>query len=115
MAYQTCDLMDAIAEDLGHPIQTLKVDGGASRNSFLLQFQADMAGQEIHRPVCIETTSLGAAYLAGLATGFWRDTEDMLDNWQLDRTFSPAMTDDRRRELFRQWHRAVERSRGWIG
>ncbi len=113
MAYQSCDLADAMAREMGEPIRRFKVDGGASRDNFLLQFLADIMGQEVHRPVCIETTSLGAAYLAGLATGYWKDQQDILSGWQLDRTFEPTMTDDRRRALMSGWHRAVERSLGW--
>ena len=90
-----------------------KVDGGASANNFLLEFQASLIGQPVYRPVCIETTSLGAAYLAGLATGYWKGTEDILDNWQLDRKFEPEMSDEERLPLLEGWHRAVQRSLKW--
>ena len=110
MAYQTYDLLEAMADDLGQDLDALKVDGGASANNFLLQFQADILGCEVYRPVCIETTSLGAAYLAGLATGFWKSQEDVLDNWQIDRVFRPDMTKERRETLLYGWHEAVKRS-----
>lgn len=87
MAYQASDLLDAMATDLGRELVALKVDGGACANDFLMQFQADILGKEVLRPRCIETTSLGAAYLAGLATGYWKNQEDILANWQIDKTF----------------------------
>ena len=113
MAYQTCDLMQAMAEDIGSGISMLKVDGGAAVNDFLLEFQADVSGQPVFRPVCIETTSLGAAYLAGLATGYWKDKADILSNWQLDRRFDPGMDEGKRQRLLDGWHRAVQRSLQW--
>ena len=113
MVYQTCDLVRAMTDDLGRGINMFKVDGGASANDFLLQFQADMIGQPVFRPVCIETTSLGAAYLAGLATGYWKDQEDILSNWQLDRRFDPQMEEDKRSQLLDGWHKAVERALQW--
>ncbi len=113
MAYQTVDLLQAMSEDIDGGIRMFKVDGGASANNFLLEFQADMIGQPVYRPVCIETTSLGAAYLAGLATGYWKGTEDILDNWQLDRKFEPEMRDEERLPLLEGWHRAVQRALKW--
>ena len=113
MAYQTWDLMRAITEDMGSRINMFKVDGGAAANDFLLEFQADLIGQPVFRPVCIETTSLGAAYLAGLATGYWKGTDDIMSNWQLDKEFAPAMSEDRREELLAGWHQAVERTLRW--
>lgn len=110
MAYQTHDLLQAMAEDLGDDIGVLKVDGGASANNFLLQFQADILGYDVCRPVCIETTSLGAAYLAGLATGYWKSQDDVLDNWQIDKIFSPDMDKERREKLLEGWHDAVRRT-----
>jgi glycerol kinase len=110
MAYQTYDLLHAMAEDLGEEIKALKVDGGASANDFLLQFQADILGSDVYRPVCIETTSLGAAYLAGLATGFWESEDDIDDNWQIDRIFRSRMDEERREELLASWHEAVGRT-----
>ena len=113
MAYQTWDLMRAMTEDMGSRINMFKVDGGAAANDFLLEFQADLIGQPVFRPVCIETTSLGAAYLAGLATGYWKGTDDIMSNWQLDKEFAPAMSEDRREELLAGWHQAVERTLRW--
>ena len=110
MAYQTFDLLAAMADDLGQDLDALKVDGGASANNFLLQFQADILGCEVYRPVCIETTSLGAAYLAGLATGYWKSEEDVLENWQIDKVFRPAMTKEKREALLKGWHEAVKRT-----
>ena len=107
MAYQTWDLLEAMAEDLGSPIRRLKVDGGAAENSFLLEFLADILGQKVYRPECIETTSLGAAYLAGMATGYWKSMDDIRDNWQIDRIFEPSMEEEKRRTLLEGWHKAV--------
>lgn len=113
MAYQTWDLVRAMSDDMGADISMFRVDGGAAVNDFLLEFQADLLGQPVYRPVCIETTSLGAAYLAGLATGYWESTGDILSNWQLDRRFDPGMEEETRNQLLREWHRAVERSLRW--
>ncbi len=109
MAYQTYDLLKAIEEDMGQAIQNFKVDGGAAANDFLLEFQADILGQDVYRPVCIETTSLGAAYLAGLATGFWKSKDDIVSNWKIDRIFHPKMDEERREKLISGWHEAVAR------
>ncbi len=113
MAYQTKDLIDAMTEDLGGTLAALKVDGGASANNFLMQFQADVLDCEVKRPQCIETTSLGAAYLAGLATGYWKSKEDVLENWQVDRAFLPHMEDAERTKLLAGWKKAVGCVRGW--
>ena len=113
MAYQTKDLIDAMAGDMGGQIPSLKVDGGASANNFIMQFQADILGCEVKRPQCIETTSLGAAYLAGLATGYWKSKEDVLANWQVDRVFEPNMAADQKQELLAGWQKAVNSVRGW--
>ena len=113
MAYQTWDLLHAMSEDMGGRISMFKVDGGAAANDFLLEFQADLIGQPVYRPVCIETTSLGAAYLAGLAVGYWKGTDDILSNWQLDKEFRPVMSEAGRNGLLAGWHRAVERSLDW--
>ena len=110
MAYQTYDLLQAMSDDLEADIGALKVDGGASANNFLLQFQADILGYDVCRPVCIETTSLGAAYLAGLATGYWKSEEDVLDNWQIDKIFKPNMGKEKRELLLEGWHDAVRRT-----
>ena len=113
MAYQTNDLIAAMEEDMGHPLQTFKVDGGASANNFLLEFQANIMNMPVYRPQCIETTSLGAAYLAGLATGYWKNRDDILSNWQIDRVFQPDMNEEKRNELLDGWHKAVHCTFGW--
>lgn len=113
LAYQCNDLLTAMASDLGRELPALKVDGGACANNFLMQFQADILERRVLRPQCIETTSLGAAYLAGLATGYWHSKADVLENWQIDRTFEPVMKAAERRTLLDGWHKAVERSLGW--
>ena len=113
MAYQTKDLIDAMIEDLGECLISLKVDGGASANNFLMQFQADILGCEVKRPVCIETTSLGAAYLAGLATGYWSSKEDVLQNWQIEKTFIPDMDEKKKGEFLSGWKKAVKCAMGW--
>ena len=113
MAYQTNDLMAAMEEDMGHPLQKFKVDGGASANDFLLEFQAGIMNMPVYRPQCIETTSLGAAYLAGLATGYWKNRDDILSNWQIDRIFKPDMDQRKRAELLDGWHKAVRCTFGW--
>lgn len=114
LAYQTCDLIEAMSGDLGRGISSLKVDGGACANDFLMQFQADILDCRVERPVCVETTSLGAAYLAGLATGYWQNKEDVIANWQRDRPFEPAMSPKQRAELLRGWKKAVSRVRDWL-
>lgn len=113
MAYQTNDLMAAMEEDMGHPLQKFKVDGGASANDFLLEFQAGIMNMPVYRPQYIETTSLGAAYLAGLATGYWKNRDDILSNWQIDRIFKPDMDQRKRAELLDGWHKAVRCTFGW--
>jgi glycerol kinase len=113
LAYQTNDLIQAMTDDLGSCLVSLKVDGGACANNFLMQFQSDVLDCKVERPVCIETTSLGAAYLAGLATGYWKNKEDVLENWQVDRTFEPTMDAEKRKEVLEGWAKAVEKTRGW--
>ncbi len=113
LAYQASDLLKAMASDLGSELSALRVDGGACANNFLMQFQADILQKNVLRPECIETTSLGAAYLAGLATGYWEGQKDVLENWRVDRTFEPSMDEGRRDELLAGWHKAVERSLDW--
>ena len=113
IAYQTMDLTRAMEKDTGNKLSELKVDGGACRDNFLMQFQADMIGSDIRRPVIRETTALGAAYLAGLTTGFWQNLDEVRSKWQCDMTFSPQMKEERRTELISGWHKAVSRSRGW--
>ena len=111
MAYQSRDLLDAMQKDAGITLGSLKVDGGATTNDPLLQFQADLLGVPVRRPMVAETTALGAAYLAGLAVGFWKDTGDVTRNWALDREFAPAMAPAERDRLYRGWQKAVSRSR----
>ncbi len=113
IAYQTADVLSAMEEDAGMPLQELKVDGGASANNFLMQFQADIIGQTVHRPSCIETTALGAAYLAGLAVGYWKDREEICANWQLDRTFEASMEEEKRAKLLKGWEKAVKCALSW--
>ena len=113
LAYQTRDLIDAMTDDLGTRITSLKVDGGACSNNFLMQFQSDILNCTVKRPVCVETTSLGAAYLAGLAVGYWENKEDVVHNWQTDRIFEPSMEDEKREELLKEWKKAVSRVRDW--
>ena len=98
-------------QDSGIKLHSLKVDGGASANNFLMQFQADMIGTEVKRPSCIETTALGAAYLAGLATGYWENLQDVQNNWKVSGSFIPQMDDKQRAEKLEGWHKAVERTR----
>ena len=114
IAFQVADVLEAMAADAGERVRTLRVDGGAAANDLLLQLQADLLGVPVERPVVAETTALGAAYLAGLAVGFWQGLEDIESNWALDRRFEPSMSEDRRRSMLHAWHRAVERSRAWI-
>jgi glycerol kinase len=113
IAYQSKDLLDAISEDAGFAIGELRVDGGASADSFLMQFQADILGIPVRRPMIRETTALGAAYLAGLAVGFWRDLEEIKARWSIDKIFEPHMGKSRAESLCADWKRAVERSLGW--
>ncbi|AAM25180.1 glycerol kinase GlpK [Caldanaerobacter subterraneus] len=113
IAYQTRDVLEAMQEDSGIKLQALKVDGGASANNFLMQFQADILGVPVDRPQVIETTALGAAYLAGLAVGFWNSREEIEKNWNIDRRFEPAMEEEKREKLYRGWKKAVERAMKW--
>ena len=114
IAYQSADLVTAMERDTGISLRSLKVDGGASRDRFLMQFQADILGTTVRRPTVRETTALGAAYLAGLAAGFWRDREEIAQLWQCDTDFSPRMAEDERIRLRHNWDRAVGRSQNWI-
>lgn len=115
IAYQTCDVLHAMEEDTGLPLRELRVDGGASANNFLMQFQADIVDRTIRRPMIRETTALGAAYLAGLATGVWRDLDDIRSQWTLDRLYEPQLPAGQRETLLAGWHKAVGRTRGWAG
>ena len=112
-AYQTLDVIEAMQCDSGIPISTLRVDGGMVVNALLMQFQADILNVPVLRPRTIETTALGAAYAAGLAVGYWRDTDDLVRNWGVTRTWEPAMRQDRRASLTASWRKAVGRSFDW--
>ena len=113
IAYQSADVIAAMEEDAGIALSDLKVDGGASTNDFLMQFQADIIGQTVHRPSCIETTALGAAYLAGLAVGYWKDKAEIRANWQLGQQFEPRMEEEKRKTLLKGWKRAVRCALAW--
>jgi glycerol kinase len=113
LAYQTYDVLKAMEADSGITLSALKVDGGACANNFLMQFQADILNTSVHRPQCVETTALGAAYLAGIAVGYWQDTEDIRKNWKLARTFEADMDESCREKYISGWHEAVKRSCGW--
>jgi glycerol kinase len=114
MAFQSRDLLEAMLADAGLPLSVLKVDGGASVNDGLMQFQADILDATVRRPVVAETTALGAAYLAGLAVGYWTDLADIAGNWALDREFIPAMPYAERESRCRIWNEAVRRTLGWL-
>ena len=113
VAYQTGDVIRAMERDSGICLKSLKVDGGASANDFLMQFQADIVDTQVQRPKCIETTALGAAYLAGLAVGYWKDREEIRENWQLGKVFESAMEEGRRQRLLKGWQRAVRCALMW--
>jgi len=113
MAYQTKDVLDLMQRESGTRLRQLKVDGGATANALLLQFQADLLDVPVARPSVAETTALGAAYLAGLAVGYWKDLDDIRRNWVLDREFKPAFDRTRREALYDGWRNAVDRARGW--
>ena len=112
-AYQSRDVLEAMEADSGLTLKELRVDGGMVANNWLMQFQADILGVRVQRPVVAETTALGAAYLAGLATGYWDSLDDVTRNWALDREFTPAMPQDERARLTRGWSRAIARARDW--
>ena len=113
IAYQTYDICKAMEQDSGIPITELKVDGGACANDFLMQFQSDILNCQVHRPNCIETTALGAAYLAGLAVGYWKSLEDIRRNWAIDRVFEPNMVPETRQKRLSGWHKAVQCAISW--
>ncbi|MDI7252294.1 MAG: FGGY-family carbohydrate kinase, partial [Actinomycetota bacterium] len=112
-AYQCRDVIEAMEKDSGIKVRGLKADGGASRNNFLLQFLADILDLEVERPEMLESTALGAAYLAGMAVGFWKYPDDILRTRKVERVFRPRMDPETRRELYAGWKRAVERARRW--
>lgn len=114
IAYQTRDVVEVMCEECRTELKTLRVDGGASKNNFLMQFQADILNVPVERPKVNETTALGAAYLAGLAVGYWGSMEQIESQWQLDRKFVPNMDEKEREELYKGWKKAVERAKGWL-
>ncbi len=113
VALQVCDVIDAMRADAGVELRSLKVDGGASANDFLMQFQADMINVPVRRPQCVETTAMGAAYLAGLAVGYWKNKEDLMTHQKPDRIFEPQMTQEERSAKRRGWNKAVKYAYGW--
>ena len=113
IAYQTNDVLTAMRADSGIELTALRVDGGASANNYLMQAQADLIGAPVMRPTCVETTAMGAAYLAGLAVGYWPDKEDVVKNWAVDQVFHPQMDADTRAAHIRGWNRAVRCAYGW--
>ena len=113
LAFQTNDVLQAMERDSGKTLSALKVDGGASKNNFLMQFQADMINAPVHRPKVVETTAMGTAYLAGLAVGYWKDLDEVKNNWQMECEFLPEMKEEVREEELKGWHKAVKASFGW--
>jgi glycerol kinase len=113
LAYQTYDILEAMQADAGVKLAALKVDGGACKNDFLMQFQADIIDAPVLRPQCVETTPMGAAYLAGLAVKYWNSKDDVIANWAIDKKFEPAMDADTREALLKGWKKAVKLSYGW--
>ena len=113
LAYQTADVLRAMEKDSGLEIRQLKVDGGASANNFLMQFQSDILDAEVIRPQCVETTAMGAAFLAGLAVGYWNGLEDVKKSWALGHTFHPVMPEEERQGLLAGWKRAVRAAIAW--
>ncbi len=113
LAFQTSDVLHAMEKDSGIHLSALKVDGGACKNDFLMQFQADIINTAVHRPRCVETTAMGASYLAGLAVGFWKSKDDVIRNWTIDRIFEPHMDEERRQKELKGWEKAVACTQGW--
>jgi glycerol kinase len=113
-AYQSCEVLDAMQQDSGVELQTLNVDGGMVVNELLMQFQADIVGVPVVRPQVSETTALGAAYAAGLAIGYWDNTNDLRANWRVDKTWEPQMDPKLREQLYAGWKKAVRRTFDWV-
>ena len=113
LAYQVNDVLESMRADSGIQLASLKVDGGASANDFLMQTQADIINAPVNRPRCVETTAMGAAYLAGLAVKYWTSKEEVLQNWAIDKTFIPEITDEARSKRIRGWEKAVKYAYGW--
>jgi len=114
ICYQSRDVADAMAADSGVRLEVLKVDGGVTANGLCMQLQADILGVPVSRPVVAETTALGAAYAAGLAVGFWRDTDELRANWQQDQRWQPASSEQQRSAGYAGWQKAVERTLDWV-
>ena len=114
IAYQSKDVLDAMELDTGIRLSELKVDGGASANNFLMQFQSDIIHTTIRRPMIRETTALGAAYLAGLATGVWHDLDEIRSRWTLDKLYTPSMEESLRQKNLRGWEKAIGRAQHWV-
>ena len=113
IAYQVYDVLEAMKADSGIELSSLKVDGGASANNFLMQTQADIINAPVNRPRCVETTAMGAAYLAGLAVGYWSSKEDVIKNWAIDQTFKPSISEENRQARIKGWNKAVKYAYGW--
>ena len=113
LAYQVHDVLEAMKADAGMALNSLKVDGGASANNFLMQVQSDIIDAPVNRPSCVETTAMGAAYLAGLAVGYWADKEEVIKNWTIDQTFRPQICEEERQQRIKGWEKAVKYSYGW--
>ncbi len=113
IAYQVNDVLSAMKTDSGIELSALKVDGGASANNFLMQTQADIINAPVNRPQCVETTAMGAAYLAGLAVGYWKNKEEVIRNWTIERTFKPAIEQEKRETMIKGWNKAVKYAYGW--
>ena len=113
IAYQVCDVIDAMRADANLNLSALKVDGGASANNFLMQFQADMMDVPVKRPQCVESTAIGAAYLAGLAVGYWKSKEEVMNNQKIDSIFLPEMEKEEREKKRKGWNKAVKYAYGW--
>ena len=113
ITYQTNDVLTAMEADSGIRLSSLKVDGGASANNYLMQTQSDLSNAPVLRPACVETTAMGAAYLAGLAVGYWRNTEDIRKNWSVDRQFEPGISSEQRSSMIYGWKKAVACCKDW--
>ena len=113
IVYQTEDVLAAMEADSGIRLSELKVDGGASANNYLAQTQADITAAPVLRPRCVETTAMGAAYLAGLSVGYWKNTDEIRKNWSVDRRFVPQISQQAQKERIRGWHKALQCAKGW--
>ena len=113
IAYQVNDVLEAMKADSGIQLASLKVDGGASANNFLMQTQSDIINAPVNRPRCVETTAMGAAYLAGLAVGYWKDKQDVKRNWKIDQIFLPSIDEEKRQKKIKGWNKAVKYAYGW--